>query len=108
MLGELVRRCATLEKSFGQLESDADGLTPYAVEVRYESAREVLDAEARDARQAAMRAVGFVAARLSNEIDALISAEEEVEKAREEQQVSALRAELAELKGEASGDKESK
>ncbi|HEX9640357.1 MAG TPA: hypothetical protein VGB13_03490, partial [Candidatus Krumholzibacteria bacterium] len=43
-----------------------------------------------------------------DEIDALISAEEKVEQAREEQQMSALRAELAELKGEASGDKESK
>jgi hypothetical protein len=43
-----------------------------------------------------------------DEIDALISAEEKVEQAREEQQMSALRAELAALKGEASGDKESK
>jgi len=42
------------------------------------------------------------------EIDRLIEAEEQVEKAREEQQLSALRAELAELKGEAAEDKESK
>lgn len=43
-----------------------------------------------------------------DEIDALIEAEEKVEQAREDQQMSALRAELASLKGEASGDKESK
>jgi hypothetical protein len=41
------------------------------------------------------------------EIDRMIAAEEEVEEAREAQQMSALRAELAELKGE-SADKESK
>jgi hypothetical protein len=43
-----------------------------------------------------------------DEIDAMISAEEQVEEARETAQMSALRAELQELKGEASGDKESK
>ncbi|MCC6361611.1 MAG: hypothetical protein IT450_22985 [Phycisphaerales bacterium] len=42
------------------------------------------------------------------EIDRLISAEEQVEKAREGQQMSALRAELAELKGEAQTGKETK
>ena len=41
------------------------------------------------------------------EIDRMIEAEEQVETAREEQQMSALRAELAELKGEEKG-KESK
>ena len=41
------------------------------------------------------------------EIDRMIEAEEQVEDAREAQQMSALRAELAELKGE-SADKESK
>jgi len=41
------------------------------------------------------------------EIDRMIAAEEQVEEAREAQQMSALRAELAELKGE-SADKESK
>ncbi len=41
------------------------------------------------------------------EIDRMIAAEQEVEKARESRQMSALRAELAELKGEAK-DKESK
>lgn len=41
------------------------------------------------------------------EIDRMIEAEEQVEKAREETQMSALRAELAELKGEAR-DKEAK
>jgi hypothetical protein len=41
------------------------------------------------------------------EIDRMIEAEEAVEKSREEQQMSALRAELAELKGE-SADKEAK
>jgi hypothetical protein len=41
------------------------------------------------------------------EIDRMIEAEEQVEEAREAQQMSALRAELAELKGE-SADKESK
>ncbi len=41
------------------------------------------------------------------EIDRMIEAEQEVEKARESRQMSALRAELAELKGEAK-DKESK
>ena len=41
------------------------------------------------------------------EIDRMIAAEEEVEEAREAQQMSALRAELAELKGEEK-DKESK
>ncbi len=41
------------------------------------------------------------------EIDRMIAAEEEVEEAREAQQMSALRAELAELKGEEKG-KESK
>ncbi len=43
-----------------------------------------------------------------DEIDRMISAEEQVEAAREDAQMSALRAELNELKGEASGDKESK
>lgn len=43
-----------------------------------------------------------------DEIDAMIEAEEQVEKARDDQQMSSLRAELAELKGEASGDKEAK
>ena len=43
-----------------------------------------------------------------DEIDAMIEAEEQVEKARDDQQMSALRAELAELKGEAKEDKESK
>lgn len=43
-----------------------------------------------------------------DEIDRLISAEEQVEKAREGQQMSALRAELAELKGEGQTGKESK
>lgn len=42
------------------------------------------------------------------EIDAMIAAEENVEKAREQQQLSSLRAELAELKGAQTGDKESK
>lgn len=42
------------------------------------------------------------------EIDRLISAEEQVEKAREGQQMSALRAELAELKGEGQTGKETK
>lgn len=41
------------------------------------------------------------------EIDRMIAAEEQVEKARDEQQMSALRAELAELKGQ-SGTKETK
>jgi hypothetical protein len=41
------------------------------------------------------------------EIDRMIEAEDQVETAREEQQMSALRAELAELKGEEK-DKESK
>jgi hypothetical protein len=41
------------------------------------------------------------------EIDRMITAEEQVEKARDEQQMSALRAELAELKGQ-SGTKETK
>jgi hypothetical protein len=41
-----------------------------------------------------------------DEIDRLIAAEEQVEKAREDQQMSALRAELEQLKGE--GQKESK
>ena len=43
-----------------------------------------------------------------DEIDAMIEVEEQVEEARESAQMSALRAELQELKGEASGDKESK
>lgn len=43
-----------------------------------------------------------------DEIDAMIEVEEQVEDARESAQMSALRAELQELKGEASGDKESK
>ena len=38
------------------------------------------------------------------EIDRMIAAEEEVEEAREAQQMSALRAELAELKGEAASE----
>ena len=42
------------------------------------------------------------------EIDRMIAAEEQVEDAREAQQMSALRAELAQLKGEGTGDKESK
>jgi len=42
------------------------------------------------------------------EIDRLIEVEEKVEKAREEQQMSALRAELAALKGETKEDKETK
>lgn len=42
------------------------------------------------------------------EIDRLIAAEEQVEKAREGQQMSALRAELAELKGEGQTGKETK
>lgn len=41
-----------------------------------------------------------------DEIDSMITAEEQVEAAREDQQMNALRAELAELKGE--GQKESK
>lgn len=43
-----------------------------------------------------------------DEIDRLIAAEEQVEKAREGQQMSALRAELAELKGEGQTGKETK
>lgn len=43
-----------------------------------------------------------------DEIDRMISAEEQVEKARDDQQMSALRAELAELKGEGATDKEAK
>jgi hypothetical protein len=42
------------------------------------------------------------------EIDRMIEAEEQVEKARESAEMSDLRAELAELKGEAKEDKESK
>lgn len=42
------------------------------------------------------------------EIDRLITAEEQVEQAREQQQMSALRAELAELKGTGATGKESK
>jgi len=43
-----------------------------------------------------------------DEIDALIEAEDRAEQARESQQMSALRAELAELKGDATGSKETK
>jgi hypothetical protein len=43
-----------------------------------------------------------------DEIDRMIEADEEVEKARETQQMSALRAELDELKGESAEDKEAK
>lgn len=43
-----------------------------------------------------------------DEIDRMIAAEEQVDAAREDAQMSALRAELAELKGEETGDKESK
>lgn len=43
-----------------------------------------------------------------DEIDRMITAEEQVEAAKETQQMSALRAELAALKGEAAGDKETK
>ncbi len=43
-----------------------------------------------------------------DEIDRMIAAEEQVEKARDDQQMSALRAELAELKGEGATDKETK
>ncbi len=42
------------------------------------------------------------------EIDRLIAAEEQVEAARESQQMSALRAELAELKGQSTDQKETK
>jgi hypothetical protein len=51
--------------------------------------------------------VSAVEAISDEEIDRMIEAEEEVEAAREAQQMSALRAELEELKGE-SADKESK
>lgn len=43
-----------------------------------------------------------------DEIDALIEAEDRAEQARESHQMSALRAELAELKGDATGSKETK
>lgn len=57
---------------------------------------------AQDVSQAASEAIS------DEEIDRMIAAEEQVEKAREEQQMSALRAELEALKGEGGKDKEAK
>lgn len=57
---------------------------------------------AQDVTQAASEAI------TDDEIDRMIAAEEQVEKAREEQQMSALRAELEALKGEGGKDKETK
>ncbi|MEP0847468.1 MAG: hypothetical protein HRF50_11725 [Phycisphaerae bacterium] len=57
---------------------------------------------AQDVSQAATEAI------TDDEIDRMIAAEEQVEKAREEQQMSALRAELEALKGEGGKDKETK
>lgn len=57
---------------------------------------------AQDVTQAASEAI------TDDEIDRMIAAEEQVERAREEQQMSALRAELEALKGEGGKDKEAK
>lgn len=60
------------------------------------------DTAARDVSAAASEAIS------DEEIDRMITAEEQVEKAREGQQLSALRAELAELKGTGDAGKETK
>lgn len=60
------------------------------------------DTAARDVSASATEAIS------DDEIDRMITAEEQVEKAREGQQLSALRAELAELKGTGDAGKETK
>ena len=94
MYGEtdLVRTQMDWEKAMMQSQSMEERMAMFLEGVE--------DGAAADVAQAASEAI------TDEEIDRMIAAEEQVEDAREAQQMSALRAELAELKGESA--KESK
>ncbi len=107
-LNTLVQHCQNLDPTFSQIREVADSLTPYAVEVRYESARAIDEAEGLEAHGVSHQVVNFVMERIRCGVDRMIAAEEQVEQAREAHQMSALRAELDALKGETGKDKEAK
>lgn len=90
-----------LEKT--QMDWEKAMLQSQTMEERMEMFLEgIEDAAQQDISAAATEALS------DSEIDRMIEAEDEAEKARERQQFSALRAELDELKGESAGDKEAK
>ncbi len=104
---------ATMAREVSRLYGDTD-----LVKTQTEWERAMLQSQSMEERMdmflgaieqtaAADVASSAVEAISDEEIDRMIAAEEEVEKAREERQLSALRAELEELKGQ-SADKEAK
>lgn len=65
-LSKLLELCATINPSFRSLESIAKPLTPYAVEMRYDSEFWPDDQVAEEARTAALAVKDFVLARLGS------------------------------------------
>lgn len=64
-LAKLLELCSTVDPSFRSLESVAGPLTPYAVEMRYDSDFWPDDQVAEEARAAAMTVKQFLLARIS-------------------------------------------
>ena len=90
---DLVKTQTDWEKAMAQSQSMEERMEMFLDSVQ--------DGAASDVSMSASEAIS------DDEIDRMIEADEQVEKAREEQQMSALRAELEELKGDEK-DKESK
>lgn len=103
MAGEVSKLYADTNLVKTQMDWEKAMMQSQTMEEKMEMFLEAIeDSAAQDISQSATEAI------TDEEIDRMIAAEEQVEQAREQQQMSALRAELAALKGEAGKDKEAK